>query len=945
MKKIVFATNNKNKLREMREIMDGLYEVLSLEDIGCHEEIVEDADTIQGNAKIKADFVTHHYHVDCFADDTGLEVEALGGAPGVYSARYAGEHCTYQDNVDKMLNAMKGQTNRKAAFRTVIALNLNKESYFFEGRCDGKITEEQRGVEGFGYDPIFQPDGYDQTFAELGHEVKNAISHRGRATQKLIAFLKQTVMLVAVFLMLALPARAQRRVDIPAPRPKIGVVLGGGGAKGASHIGVLKYLEELGIPVDYVAGTSMGSIMAGLYAMGYTPDELAVLIANINWNEYIGNKIDRSMLSYEMRQRRNTTLLNLPFSLESLFQSRSGNIMNELPSAYVNNSSLINLFNDLCVGYQEEMDFNELPIPFACVATDLITGEEVVLRSGNVSTAIRASMAIPGVFSPVVVGDKVLVDGGLVNNFPVDVLREMGADIVIGVEVTSDRQFTAEDLKSLPQVMARLLTNTTSSKRAENRQLCDIYMVPDVSGYGMLSFTADAIDTLVNRGYRKAQEFEQPLLALKRYVDQMAGHPVEKTLHGPKAKNLDNDSVLIRSIEVIGTSDRDNRWLIRKGHLLPGQYFNRETIERAINIYRGTGAFDEITYTVKESDSLHANESGLLSEMYDLSIRMKPAQPHVFGVGLHYDTDEGTGLLFSLGLNEKKFSGSKLNLSAKLSYSPRVNVTYTYSRASLANFNLAFDYKDDHFKWWVQPSKSMNMRSFQRSLTASISQFHLLNLSTSVGLSYVMTGYDRTSMEESSLDTTMFIKSRHVVPFVNVVYDNMDDAYFATRGIYARFASHYYMVPGEQDRNIFDLCYAFKYHYSFGREGRFTVIPQFYGRFTQAEFYPWLWNYYGGELAGRHFDEQLPFVGSDPLRMDGEHVAVLRCDLRYRLIGSHYLTGTYNMVLDMNSFYADDHGLGLKYSYNSLIGPVSLTLQYGSLSNQFSGYLSIGYYF
>lgn len=193
MKTIVFATNNKNKLREMREIMDGLYEVLSLDDIGCHEEIVEDADTIQGNAKIKADFVTRRYHVDCFADDTGLEVEALNGAPGVYSARYAGEHCSYQDNVRKLLAVMDGQANRKAAFRTVIALNLNGESHFFEGRCDGQIIASQRGTDGFGYDPVFQPDGYDQTFAEMGHTAKNAISHRGRATAKLIEFLKKTI--------------------------------------------------------------------------------------------------------------------------------------------------------------------------------------------------------------------------------------------------------------------------------------------------------------------------------------------------------------------------------------------------------------------------------------------------------------------------------------------------------------------------------------------------------------------------------------------------------------------------------------------------------------------------------------------------------------------------------------------------------------------------------
>ena len=190
MKRIVFATNNKNKLQEMRELMEGLYEVLSLSDIGCHEDIVEDADTIEGNARIKADYVADKYHVDCFSDDSGLFVEALDGAPGVYSARYAGEHCSYQDNVDKMLAAMKGKTNRKAAFRTCIALNLNGQHHLFEGRCDGQITENQRGSEGFGYDPIFQPEGYDQTFAEMGHEVKNAISHRARATQQLIAFLK-----------------------------------------------------------------------------------------------------------------------------------------------------------------------------------------------------------------------------------------------------------------------------------------------------------------------------------------------------------------------------------------------------------------------------------------------------------------------------------------------------------------------------------------------------------------------------------------------------------------------------------------------------------------------------------------------------------------------------------------------------------------------------------
>lgn len=188
MKKLVFATHNLHKLEEIRNILKK-FEVVGLRDIGCHEDIVEDADDLQGNARIKADFVTNRFHLDCFADDTGLEVEALDGAPGVYSARYAGEGCSYHDNVVKLLEAMKGIENRKARFRTVIALNLNGEQYFFEGIVNGKILTEEHGEGGFGYDPIFQPDGFEESFAEMNMETKNRISHRGRATAKLIEFL------------------------------------------------------------------------------------------------------------------------------------------------------------------------------------------------------------------------------------------------------------------------------------------------------------------------------------------------------------------------------------------------------------------------------------------------------------------------------------------------------------------------------------------------------------------------------------------------------------------------------------------------------------------------------------------------------------------------------------------------------------------------------------
>ena len=187
--KLVFATNNKHKLEEVRAMLSDRFNVVGLDDIGCREEIEETESTLEGNAKIKSDFVSENYHLDCFADDTGLEVEALGGAPGVYSARYAGDKATFQDNVEKLLDVLKGETNRRARFRTVISLKIDEKQHFFEGICDGEITDKQSGTEGFGYDPVFRPVGSKLTFAEMDMAEKSKISHRGLAVQKLVDFL------------------------------------------------------------------------------------------------------------------------------------------------------------------------------------------------------------------------------------------------------------------------------------------------------------------------------------------------------------------------------------------------------------------------------------------------------------------------------------------------------------------------------------------------------------------------------------------------------------------------------------------------------------------------------------------------------------------------------------------------------------------------------------
>jgi len=187
--KLVFATNNLHKLKEVQEMLSNSIELLSLKDIGCFEDIEETEITLEGNAKLKADYITEKYGFDCFADDTGLEVEALDGKPGVYSARYAGEHGNAEKNMEKLLVELQNKLNRKAKFRTIIALNLRNKQYLFKGICDGEILNEKTGVKGFGYDPIFKPSNASCSFAEMNSEEKNIISHRGIAIQELVQFL------------------------------------------------------------------------------------------------------------------------------------------------------------------------------------------------------------------------------------------------------------------------------------------------------------------------------------------------------------------------------------------------------------------------------------------------------------------------------------------------------------------------------------------------------------------------------------------------------------------------------------------------------------------------------------------------------------------------------------------------------------------------------------
>lgn len=750
------------------------------------------------------------------------------------------------------------------------------------------------------------------------------------------------------------PLVAQDTVPVE-QRPKVGLVLAGGGARGASFIGVLKYFEELDIPIDYVVGSSMGSIIGGIYALGYSPDEMADIISSLQWKKYVGNHIDRSCYTADMRERNGTQVINVPFNTKGIFKEGFiPAVISELPIAYVNNKELENLFNELCQGYQRFISFDNLPVPFACVATDIVAGKEVVLRSGNLADAIRASMAIPGVFSPVVVDGKLLYDGGLINIFPSDVLREMGADIIIGIEFSNEKYFFGNKIPTASKLFDYIYNFVIHPKRDENKRLCDILIKPNTAEFGPFNFTSQAIDTLVSRGYQAARQNREALLQLKQLLDSISGQPVHKRPRTNRANNLNGQCFMVHKIVMDGDnlSNSQINWLKRRGKIHEGDFVTTNNIRKAIELYRGTGVFDAVSYELIPIDSL--------AEGRQLVFHLGSASPDVAGFGARYDTEEGAALLFSFGLNEHRLSGLKLNLKGRLSFNPRVSAKATYSLFSIANFNLAYEYRNQLMKMSVLENDNMDLRMQTHKIGGYVSLFQLLDVSTEMGISYVSTSFPQVNLKDlnheasDSLSTLSQAFQNHGFygPFFSIGYDNQDKNNFAKHGIYANIGGHLRFGTEGNQAIMKDVDFCFKGYLTPWHKS-FTIIPQLYGRFcfNESQYAP-LWNTIGGEIRGRHSEGQLPFVGVNHIRKVDDLAAVLRCDLRFNIWRKHYFTAIYNLFLGFdnnsqkwNKPNVSHSGLGLKYSYDSYIGPIGLTAQWSDINRKVSLYFSIGYDF
>ena len=785
--------------------------------------------------------------------------------------------------------------------------------------------------------------------------------------------------LVLLLLLISHTAFSQE-TTATASRPKVGLVLSGGGAKGAAHIGVLKYIEEAGIPIDYIAGTSMGSIVGGMYALGYSSDEILEMISSVDWNRLISNAVERRKILFNRKSEKGTQIISLPFSLKTKqedLQSRS--FRNSLPQGLVTGDNLINLFNSLSVGYSDSLSFNDMPIPFICIATNMIDGEADVLNNGEFTKSLRASMAIPILFDPIEMNKTLYVDGGLTCNFPVEQCRAMGADYIIGVSMSPGLEENPKNLSSILSQVKQLKEIITDKNSDKYHQQCDIFIRPDLKGVGMLSFNAESVARITQSGYEAASSQEANFKALKEKIDTKAetihnsGSPAKK-----KAVNILKNKVRISKIELTGIGKHIERWMRRASTVRVGDSICKEDIDETVSIYHGTGNYESTTYTL-HNDSTSPGD-------YILRYNFIEKPPHNFGLGFRFDSQDMLSVLLHIGINSNRMSGFKAGLSAKLGGNQWLKLNLSYGHLLYPRVNFAYHFRNSELDVYDMDELNMNEKFLQHKFRLYLSENYSRTFSIGVGVEAEMLTpkkviyslYDAVDMDTKPVNT--------LGTFAYLSYDNLNKSRFATRGVKGKV--EYTWKDGTfNSKGIEKLQYG---SIAFGLEGyvpaieeRFVIIPQLYGSFLFGKgavngkdeswnpifkgpvpMYPYMNNLIGGTEMGRYIDHQLPFIGLNKISFAFNNVAIARADFRVRVYKNHYLTLMLNYGrsgIDLKNFFKESKtlqwsdnydynasnwwGAGIRYSIDTKVGPLNFDISSSNISKTANLYFNFGYFF
>ena len=560
-----------------------------------------------------------------------------------------------------------------------------------------------------------------------------------------------------IFVLLSLFFFPQNTFAQEQKRPKIGLVLSGGGAKGFAHVGVLRAIEEAGIKIDYIGGTSMGAVVGGLYATGYNASQIDSIFRTTNFDELLNDFIPRSSKNFYEKRNDELYALVLPFN----------NFKIGIPGALSKGMYNFNLLSKLTRNVRHVRDFNKLPTPFLCIATNIETGEQVLLNKGNLAQAMIASSAFPSLFSPVELGGKLLVDGGVANNYPIQEVRNLGADFVIGVDV-QDGLRTREQLQDATKILVQINNLQSIERMKKNIPLTDIYIKPDIKNFGVVSFDKGA--EIVRKGEDAAFAVFEKLKALSD--DQ---NPYSK----PKLK-IERDSLQIQNINCNELDNFTKDYVIGKLRFKPGSKIEYDDLQKGINNINATRNFSAISYSLEASAG---ND--------DLNMVLKENPTTTFlKFGLHYDELYKSGVLINLTRKKTLFKNDIASLDIVLGDNFRYNFDYYIENG----FNLSLGFKS-YFNQFnrnvskrisslVKDTSGINEINVDFSDITNQAYFQSLFANRFLAGAGVEHKYLHIKSETIATTNSVIDKSDYISVFGYVKYDSFDNKYFPKKGWY-----------------------------------------------------------------------------------------------------------------------------------------------------------------
>lgn len=715
-------------------------------------------------------------------------------------------------------------------------------------------------------------------------------------------------------------------------RKRVGVVLSGGGAKGFAHVGVLKVLEEIGIPIDYIAGTSMGAVVGGLYALGYTTDMIDSLIQVQDWSHLMSDNVYRENIPASRRNNQSRYVVSLPYDFP--FGDNTGGVT--LPAGVYTGQNIYTLFLNSTIGYHHNISFDNLPIPFGCISADVRTGDEIVMREGNLAEAIRASMAIPGMFTPVEKDSMLLIDGGVVNNYPVDLVRSMGADIVIGVIFPLDKEELEQSRGTISEITQQIWNFIGQNKLNTNILDTDILITPDVHPYGMLDFQKSAIDTIVVRGMTAAMKYRDELIDLKEslIIENDADYP-------PKVSNhyLRLDTLIINNIFVEGITPRERGYL-KRWIDIDDRRVARSELDNVISKIYGSGMFNSVHYRLEGENP------------FDLILTVDVKKTNRLNLGIHFDSNDMAAILANTTLRLNKSINSMFDITTRLSRDPYLMIDYSINSGILFKGGINYKISKNDLSIYDRGKLSYNLGITRNNLNLVFSEFYFGNIMLHLGAQMEHFHFFKAmgsvfDPHQPELNNQLYFNY-----LLNGVYDNLNRLFFPTSGQYFSFqyslhTDNFVSLEDEAPLSVVSMNF-FK---PFPVSDHIYITPRVTARYILNDSVPRMYrNMVGGRTDGHYMPQQISLQGSTGMEFFENMVISTDVTLHYNFTPNNYLYTNLNFTAHNNHLHTlfegeSFLGINLGYSYMTVAGPLRLELGYSELSRRIHPYISFGYNF